>query len=315
MARLAEIQARIHGLGELRDVVGAMRSLAAVRVQQAQETLLAIREYTSVVERALSECAPHAPAAQSSASTGALQRCPSTGAPQSFGPSSGSARAATGVVAFGSEHGFCGAYNDRVLDEALAHLGHARDRLLVVGSRAAMVAAERRSAVAWTCPMASHIGGVEDVALRTAIEVSNAIGEGLTTVVLVYTRCSGETAPLVIAETLVPYDVAPYVSGRTDAPAPLSNLAPRALFDKLAEELSFARLARAVTEAFASENAARLTAMNSARDNIENKLVGLGRLEREGRQEEITTELLDIVTGAQAIGEITLPSRGGNPHL
>lgn len=294
VARLAELQARMHGLAELRDVVGAMRSLAAVRVQQAEQTLLAIREYTSVIERALSECAPGAPVG------------PPPGAPPSWTgrpsvPSAGSAPGATGVVVFGSEHGFCGAYNDRVLDEALVRLRHERDRLLVVGSRAAMVAAERRHAVAWTCPMASHIGGVENVALRTAIEVSNGIGEGLTTVILVYARCSGEASSPVVAETLVPYDFRPSASDRRGSPPPLSNLGPRDLFGKLAEELTFARLARAATESFASENAARLAAMTSARENIENKLADLGRLEREGRQEEITTELLDIVTGAQAI--------------
>jgi F-type H+-transporting ATPase subunit gamma len=41
--------------------------------------------------------------------------------------------------------------------------------------------------------------------------------------------------------------------------------------------------------------------MESAHDNIESKLAELTRLEREGRQEEITTELLDVVTGAEAM--------------
>jgi F0F1-type ATP synthase gamma subunit len=41
--------------------------------------------------------------------------------------------------------------------------------------------------------------------------------------------------------------------------------------------------------------------MESAHDNIENKLVDTSRLEREGRLEEITTELLDVVSGAEAM--------------
>jgi F-type H+-transporting ATPase subunit gamma len=90
---------------------------------------------------------------------------------------------------------------------------------------------------------------------------------------------------------------------RRDRPIPLSNLPPRELFEKLIEEIVFAQLTHAAMESFASENAARLVAMESAQDNIDDKLTGLGRLESEGRQEEITTELLDVVTGATAIAD------------
>jgi F0F1-type ATP synthase gamma subunit len=41
--------------------------------------------------------------------------------------------------------------------------------------------------------------------------------------------------------------------------------------------------------------------MKSAHDNIEDKLAALVGLEREGRQEEITTELLDVITGVEAM--------------
>lgn len=281
--RLADLQARIHGLGELREVVGAMRSLAAVRVAQAQETLLAIREYAAVVERALCDSASRSPPERE--------------------PDAETLPSATGIVAFGSEHGFVGGYNERVLDSAVALLGGSGDRLFVVGSRAALIATERRCAVSHSGPMASQVGGVDNVALRTAGAIARGVSQGLTRVVLVYTRFTGGTASALTVETLLPFDFTPYESTRGDhRPAPLSNLTPQALFARLVEELTFAQLARATTESFASENAARLAAMESAHENIENKLADLSRLEREGRQEEITTELLDIVTGAEVIG-------------
>ncbi|HXX69930.1 MAG TPA: F0F1 ATP synthase subunit gamma [Polyangiaceae bacterium] len=291
MQRLADLQARIHGLGELREVVGAMRSLAAVRVTQAQEALVAIREYATVVERALSDSAPDPPPGRA--------------------PETEPVRQVNGVVAFGSEHGFVGAYNDRVLDRAVALLGGRSDRLLVVGSRAALIAAERRCAVSSSGPMASQVGGIDEVALRTAAEIARGVTQGLTQVVLVYTQCTGGTASAVAVERLLPFDFTPYVSSRGDRrPPPLSNLTPQALFAKLVEELTFTQLARAAMESFASENAARLAAMEAAHENIENKLNDLTRLEREGRQEEITTELLDIVTGAEVIGRPSSASAG-----
>ncbi|MGE5145934.1 MAG: F0F1 ATP synthase subunit gamma, partial [Candidatus Eiseniibacteriota bacterium] len=53
-------------------------------------------------------------------------------------------------------------------------------------------------------------------------------------------------------------------------------------------------------ESFMSENAARVQIMLSARRGIEEKLDALHMDERRLRQEEITTEMLDVVTGAEA---------------
>jgi F-type H+-transporting ATPase subunit gamma len=151
--------------------------------------------------------------------------------------------------------------------------------------------------------MASHVGGVDVVALNIAEELARRGPGDIGGVVLVYTRSSGGATWRLVAETLLPVAAAAYGPLRSDRPPPESNLAPRDLFDKLVAEIVFAQLTHAAMESFASENAARLSAMESAQDNIEDKLDGLGRLEREGRQDEITTELLDVVTGAVAVSE------------
>ena len=283
MQRLADLQNRIRSLGELRDVVGAMRSLSAVRVQQAHETLLAIRQYAGVIESAMAEADP-------GLSRRSTDRVPA-------------AEPTTAVLAFGSEHGFVGAFNEHVLDHAIAHVGGPDDRLLVVGSRAAMIATERRLRVAWTCPMASHVGGVDDVALKAAEEIGRGGVAEPTKVILVYTRSSGGATWRLVVQTLLPFDFAPYLPPRRNPAPPISNLAAKDLFEKLVEELVFAQLTHAATESFASESAARLAAMKSAHDNIAEKLALLTRCEREGRQEEITTELLDVVTGAEAMAQ------------
>jgi len=55
-------------------------------------------------------------------------------------------------------------------------------------------------------------------------------------------------------------------------------------------------------ESFASENAARLHAMESARHHIDDKLRALHDDANRLRQDEITSELLDVITGAEAVG-------------
>jgi F-type H+-transporting ATPase subunit gamma len=73
------------------------------------------------------------------------------------------------------------------------------------------------------------------------------------------------------------------------------------LLQRLASEYLFAELTRAVMESLASENGARLRVMEAADHNTGDKLEGLRRSENALRQEAITSELLDVVTGSEAI--------------
>jgi F-type H+-transporting ATPase subunit gamma len=278
--RLSDLQARIHSLGQLGEVVRALRAVSGARVQQAHAVLESIRQYTEVIHEALSEAAR------------ALQLPSSPDAPR---PSAAS------IIVFGSEHGFVGSFNEHVLDVAAA-LRKAGDELLVVGSRAQLVAGERRDSVSWSCQTASQVGGVDEVALRLAERLSSGGAPGrVGRVTLVYTRITDGSAARVITESLLPFDVRPYLEKQADRSPAISNLTPLTLLDGLVDELLFAQLAHAATESFASENAARLAAMQAATDNVASKLDELGRVERELRQEEITTELLDVVTGAEAV--------------
>jgi F-type H+-transporting ATPase subunit gamma len=280
--RIAELASRIKSLTELEEVVGAMRALSAVRVQQAQDLLLAMRQYTRVVEDALSDVV-------------------SGGAP--IGENTTEV-VPTVIVAFCSEHGFVGAFNERVLARAAEHLALPGTRLFVVGTRGVASATERELPIAWSSAMASHVGGVREVAFSVAEEIARHADGRLTRVMLVYTRSSGGTTWRIVVETLLPFDLGRYVTQAPPRPSPFTYLEPKILVEKLVDELVFAELTRATVESFASESAARLHAMQSARGNIEDKLGELQRLEREGRQEEITTELLDIVIGAEAMSGV-----------
>lgn len=63
----------------------------------------------------------------------------------------------------------------------------------------------------------------------------------------------------------------------------------------------FAQLFLAVTESLAAENASRLASMQSAERNIEERVDELSQAVRHRRQQEITEELLDIVSGFEAL--------------
>ena len=78
------------------------------------------------------------------------------------------------------------------------------------------------------------------------------------------------------------------------------TLAPQALLERLAAEYVYAQLCEAAMQAFVAENDARMAAMAAAKNNTESKLAALKQREQQLRQEEITTEIVELATGAEA---------------
>jgi F-type H+-transporting ATPase subunit gamma len=74
-----------------------------------------------------------------------------------------------------------------------------------------------------------------------------------------------------------------------------------ALFSAFVQQYLFVTLYRATVESLASENAGRLSSMQAAEKNIEERLTDLNADYRSSRQNAITGELLDIVAGFEAL--------------
>jgi F-type H+-transporting ATPase subunit gamma len=277
--RLSDVQARLQTLHELQEILGAMRAMAAARVQEAQVALDGTRAYAEVIGDAIAEALPLLPETPGSRAT-------AKGAPW-------------GLVLFMAEHGFTGAFNDDLVDAArLAMRGG--EALFVVGSRGRILMEERNLAPAWATDMAIHAGAVTDTARRIAGALYQRFERGsLAAVEILYFRDQGGGRRALERQSLLPVDLERFGAPRSAAP-PLTNLAPPSLIGGLIGEYVFAQLAHAAMESFASENAARLATMQSARDKLDERLADLQALERRLRQEEITSELLEIVTGAAA---------------
>lgn len=273
MEQLPRLQARVTSLHDLRDLMRAMRALAASHVQAAQQALDGIRQYVGVVEDAIADGA-------------ALLPDDGGGAADGMG--------ADVLVAVCSEHGFVGALNERLLDRAAAGLRPGR-QLAVIGQRGVAIAAERGLPVAWSEPMATHVGTVLNAARRIADHLA---GSERAEIVFGSYRRGGNSA--IEARRILPLD--PALLARANGRSrPLHHLPAEILVRRLAGEYLLAEVTRSVMESFASENGARLQVMDAADRNIDGKLDRLSRQARSLRQEAITAELLDLITGAEAI--------------
>ncbi len=274
MEQLPRIKARIASLGELRDLIRALRAMAGSRVQEAQGALAGIRRYVEVVERAIAENAT------------LLAREP-------IYPHAGAGEGGFLIVVT-SEHGFTGAFNDRLIARAREEITGGR-KLAVIGRRGAELAQESQLDVEWSVPMATHIGGVPGVARQVADRLTD-----VTTARIVFAAYRPGGQYEIEARDILPLD--PALLGRMGPVAPpLHQLDPYVLLARLSGEYLFAEMTRAIMESLASENGARLQVMSAADHNIGDKLETLGRQHNHLRQEAITAELLDVVTGAEAV--------------
>jgi len=278
VTRLSEIQSHIASMDELLNIVGAMRSLAGMRVQESQHALPGIRSYADAMANAIGS---------------ALLLLPRPG------PDQHQDHGRRALILCMAEHGFVGGFNERMLEAAEAILKPS-DLLFVLGSRGASLALERGRKLQWMKPMATRLAGAPDTINRLTNELYTRIAHGaVARVEVMFGRYRQGAASTIERRLLLPLDTS-VLSSKQVHQAPLHNLPPQVLLEKLMAEYVFALLTEAAVESIASENAARFAAMESAHGNVSKKLAGLRENARHARQMEITSELLDLMTGAEA---------------
>jgi len=148
--------------------------------------------------------------------------------------------------------------------------------------------------------MATRPAGVSRLVSELAAELYSHIVRGaFLRIEVMFTRYTRGAGPNIERVQVLPLDLASLAAHRQNQ-APLHNLEAERLFEKLTAEYVFATLTEAAVESIASENAARFAAMDSAHRNVSKKLDALHEQARQARQTEITTELLELITGAEA---------------
>lgn len=285
MTRLAEIEARVSGMGDLMDVVGAMRSLAGMRMREAQQALPGIRRHAAIIADAIGDTLALLPEPE---------------------PPSKAARSRRMLVVCMAEHGFVGGFNERVIEE-LDRIAALDDMLFVLGTRGAALLFERGRRPVWSHPMPTRSRAVAPAIQALSGELYRQIARGNAGRVETLHLRGGSGEPLSLSRRLIlPFDVRT-LHRRPPRQAPLHNLAPDLLQERLVAEYIFALLTEAAVESISGENAARFSAMESAFDNVSRKLEALRLDARQARQSEITTEIIELVTANAALTET--PSR------
>jgi F-type H+-transporting ATPase subunit gamma len=278
--RLSDVEARIGSVSQLSAVIGAMRGIAAVRARDARGRLDGIRAYAHTIAGAISQALTLLPAP------------PGQAVP---------ARAGHAVIALCAEQGFAGAFNNRLLDAAEREIAATgtQAQLMLLGTRGLVTASERGVAVAWSAPMATNAGQVPVLANRIVDALYERLDDGRVAHVTVVHAQPGANVVEVVARRLVPFDFTRFPP-RASAIPPLLTLPAPVLLARIAAEYIFAELCEAVMLSYAAENEARMRAMVTARANVAKTLDELNAHARQLRQEEITSEIIELAAGAAA---------------
>ncbi len=280
-ARVRQIRRRIGNVRHVRQITKAMYTIAATQVIQRKRALAAARPFTEAAERVLADLAVTAHR------EGVIH-------PLVHGVD----RTGTAVLVISSDRGLCGRYVGD-LNRAGTELARqkAEVRFFAGGDKA------HRHFRRGPWPLArSYVHAYDrptvEVAQRMRDDLLGLYGQEVGEAYVVYTYFRGELAQQVRAERLLPLDLPP---GRPRDLLVEPDLGT--VLNELANLYLTGRLLRVLLEAKASEHAVRRQAMKAATDNADDLLGKLTLSYNKARQQRITTELADIMGGAEALRE------------
>jgi F-type H+-transporting ATPase subunit gamma len=283
VASLKIIRRRIASVRNTQQVTKAMKMVAAAKLRRAQERAEHARAYSEKLASILRGLG----SAEAAATHPFLK--PGSDAPAH-------------AVLISADRGLCGGYNSnisRLAERFLASEDGASATITACGRRGRDYLASRRANVVQEHVNLKGEFGV-DLARTIATDVSRRFTSGEAgKIFLIYTRFRSAISHAPSVQQLLPVasrgedarsDVE-YVY-EPDAATILASLLPRYV-----ETLVF----HAMLEATASEHGARMTAMDSASRNAADMIERLTLMMNRARQASITTELMEIVGGAEAL--------------
>jgi F-type H+-transporting ATPase subunit gamma len=287
------LRRRIRSVQAIKKITRAQELIAASRIVRAQQRVHAAQPYSDQITDVVRDLA----GGGGEASGGLLAAREQV-------------RRACHVVIV-SDRGMCGAYNASVLraaeGEIKADALRNVDYSLVLSGRKAESYFRFRG-----YHYEAHWAGFsENPRYEHAKEIAQrvmgmyAAGE-VDRVELIYTRFVSAGFQEVVLRPLVPLE-AELLAGGDGRPEGATagyefEPSPGAILDTLLPRYVEARVYAALLNAAASEHAARQRAMKAATDNAEDLITNLSRVMNRARQDAITTEIMEIVGGAEALG-------------
>jgi F-type H+-transporting ATPase subunit gamma len=308
MATQKEVKNRIASIKNINKITRAMEMVAAARLRRAEQRISDLRPYAEGIRKLTRTAAAHA---------GGIPRVPVMAERENV--------QRVGIVLVTGDRGLAGAFNSNIIREGTRTAARVREdgadsTFSVVGRKGVSALTFRKVDLA-----GSYVGFTDRPTFADAREIGEEmtaryVDEEVDRVELIYNRFVSPLTQYVWRQTLLPLQQAEVVGEGSDdeeaGDAESSNseaeekqeksewaFEPEAeeLLGRLIPEYVTISVYRALLESAASELGARMTAMRNAAENAESIMDDLTLEMNRVRQADITQQILEVVSGAEAL--------------
>ena len=288
MANLLDIRRRIKSVKNTQQITKAMKMVSAAKLKRAQDRVINARPFANKMSEVLGELA-----AQTT---------------EEFNHPLLDARGDERylVILVTADKGLCGAFNANLLKATQAFFKeHANKKIeLVTIGRKGRDFYRRRGQI-----VGEYVGltGKGRVQFEEALEVAHDIVKRFTNeeeidkVFLIFAEFKSVLSQRIVVEQLLPISRATAEEQPAEAKDYIFEQPPAEIFSHMLPRLVETQIFRALLESIASEQGARMTAMDSASKNAGELISSLTLNMNRVRQAAITREIIEIVSGASAL--------------
>ncbi|WP_417390448.1 F0F1 ATP synthase subunit gamma [Gimesia sp.] len=287
------LKRNIESTRDLESVVRTMKTLAAVSIRQYEQAVDSLEDYSDTVycglEMVLSK-------------TKAESTLPDT-------PAAGT----IGMILFGSDQGMCGQFNEQLETYAAEYfvdseLNNRNQAWMVAGSRMLGKTLDSGNVVDFDFSLPGSATGIAPLVSEMLAKIDQWRHQRrLSEIYIFYNQRETASTYKPHVVQLLPVDPTKFHRKQESLNAsrslPLYTMNRETLLSRLIQQYLFVSLFRACAESLAGENASRIASMQAAERNIKERLLNLQAEFNQRRQTAITEELLDVVTGFEALEE------------
>lgn len=296
MANLRDIKRRITSVQSTQKITSAMKMVAAAKLRRAQDAIESGRPYAQRMRETLEEVAAGSPDAEH----------------RLFDRREEKKNRTLEIVAVTSDRGLAGAFNsqiNKVVDALIAERegDYEQIRISCVGKKAADYYRRRRPSQVELVHLVRATITYDEAQSVAKNVMERFLDDQVDEVLLVYNEFKSTMTQTPRVVQLLPFQAAESEAGAEDEKQEEHKVeheiepSPEALLATLVPRAVEVEVYRAMLENQAGEHAARMTAMESATKNTEELIEKLTLQYNRARQAAITRELVEIVTGAQAL--------------
>ncbi len=285
MRSASDINSSIRAIGQTSQITKAMKLISTSKMQKAIQRYDANRLYFDRVRSALKDILVH-----SHELTHTFLRKHEEGMPA--------------YIVIAADKGLCGGYNHNVLNFAMDFMTEGEKFVITIGQEARAFFERKKQPIdveylhiAQNPTLYEARNLVDDIA---GMFKENVMRE----VYLIYTRYYSNVKQAPVAIKLLPAEIETFqdVDMELEYNDELSyHPSPRQVFDTLIPQYIIGLVYGALVQAFASENSARMMAMDSASRNADEETAKLNIEMNHARQQAITREITEIVGAMDAM--------------